>query len=530
MSTSAPDSIIDVLDQQANKFATRTAFIFDSKESSYEALSESSMRLAGGLHSLGLREGERVAVLSENSLPWIQSFFACLRLGLIHVPLNVYLRGEFLRYQLEDSGCVAAIVDELGLDAIRALDPPVQLRHIIVIGSRGDGIAFDELMGSEPFAGPRPRASDIAAIGYTSGTTGLPKGCVIPHGMFTQVYPLHERAGYVTADDRLVTPSPMFHIGYLAGMLCPAFQSGASVVSMRQFSASSFLQDAKDSQGTVLYGVGSVCMMLLAQPRSTADEDPGTLRLAMLAPVPAERQLEFEQRFKFPVIAESYGQTECMPISMGDLRNRGPLGSAGKPPARFEVKVVDDQDKELPHGQIGEIVVRPRRPNMMFKGYWNNDPATVETSRNYWHHTGDLGRQSPDGTLWILDRKKDFIRRRGENVSSIELEAAIHKFPGVSHVAVHAIPSDVGEDEIKACIVAEAAIAPADLFQFCKTTLPYFAVPRYVEFLDELPMSSAGRVSKQVLRDRGLTDATVDFEALDLTILRSERRGSISST
>jgi crotonobetaine/carnitine-CoA ligase len=516
---------VQVLDQQAEEAGDRTFFVCGSDESSYAALSESSMRLAGGLRALGLNPADRIAVLSENSLAFVQSFFACMRLGLIQVPLNIYLRGEFLRYQLEHSGCVAAIVDGPGLQAIRRLDPPPDgLKHVIVVGNSGDDVAFGDLIRSEPFAGSFSRASDIAAIGYTSGTTGMPKGCVIPHGMFTRVYPQHERAGYVTAQDRIVTPAPMFHIGTLAGMLCPALQTGASVISIRRFSASSFLHTARDSEGTVIYGVGSLCMMLLGQPPSAADEDPGSLRLAMLAPVPPEKQMQFQERFKIPVIAESYGQTECLPISMGDLKRPGPLGSAGKPPEYFEVRIVDGDDDQVPHGEVGEIVVRPRRPNMMFKGYWENNAATIETSRNYWHHTGDLGRQDPDGTLWILDRKKDFIRRRGENVSSLELEAAIDKFPGISQVAVHAVPSDVGEDEIKACIVPRTTISAAELFAFFRATLPYFAVPRYVELLDELPTGSAGRVSKQALRERGMTEDTWDFEALDMTIDREERR------
>jgi carnitine-CoA ligase len=160
----------------------------------------------------------------------------------------------------------------------------------------------------------------------------------------------------------------------------------------------------------------------------------------------------------------------------------------------------------------------------MFTGYWNNPVATRETARNNWHHTGDIGRQAPDGTLWVLDRKNDFIRRRGENVSSLELEAAIGRFSGISSVAVHAVPSDLVEDDIKACIVCDEPIDPAELFAFFKTTLPYFAVPRFVEFLEQIPVGAAGRVSKHALRERGITDDTLDFLDLGLTIAKAERR------
>jgi crotonobetaine/carnitine-CoA ligase len=194
--------------------------------------------------------------------------------------------------------------------------------------------------------------------------------------------------------------------------------------------------------------------------------------------------------------------------------------------------VVDDDDTILPTGQVGEIVVRPRVSGTFFSGYWEDPGATLATWRNLWHHTGDLGRQDEDGTLWIVDRKKDAVRRRGENVSSVELENAIRLHPSVKEVAIHAVPSDIGDDEIKACLVLQpdTSLEPTELFAYFKRTLPYFAVPRYVEFFPELPVNAVGRVTNMALRERGVTAETLDLETLGLKIERDERRGTSPST
>jgi crotonobetaine/carnitine-CoA ligase len=192
------------------------------------------------------------------------------------------------------------------------------------------------------------------------------------------------------------------------------------------------------------------------------------------------------------------------------------------------VRIVDDDDVEVPPGEVGEIVVRPLEPDSLFSGYWGRDAETVHTFRNLWHHTGDYGRMDAEGFVTFVDRKKDALRRRGENVSSMELEAAILRHPRITEVAVHAVESAVTEDDIKACLVTaagEAEVKPDELFEFLAGHLPYFAVPRYVELVPELPKNALGRVLKHELRARGVTPATWDFEKLGLTVERGQRRG-----
>ena len=532
MSANHLATIFDVLDEQAELLNDRTFLHCDADSISYTGLRERARRLAGGLRELGLRRGDRLAVLSENSIEFVITLVACARLGLIIVPLNIYLRGEFLRYQLAKSGAAAAVVDPPGLEAFRGIEQPPTVKHLIVTGAPAvaDGLAFDTVAAAAPVTDPVAlTTSDPAAIMFTSGTTGMPKGCVIPHGGFTRLHPIHQDAGYVAPGDLLMTPSPMFHLGFLGAMLAPALRSGASVYSMRRFRASTFMSTAREVGASVIYAVGSIGMLLLAQPPNPRDADPGKLRVALLPPMPVESQRIFEERFKVPVVAESYGQTECLVIGMAGLGGPRKPGSAGQPAPNVEVAIVGDDDEVLPTGEVGEIVVRPRTNDTMFTGYWDEPAATLSTWRNLWHHTGDLGRQDADGALWLVDRKKDALRRRGENISSVELENAIRLHPLVETVAVHAVASDLGDDDIKACIVltAEATVEPDELFAFLKRSLPYFAVPRYVEFLDALPTNAVGRVTKQTLRERGVTATTVDFEALGLSIDRDERRGSV---
>jgi crotonobetaine/carnitine-CoA ligase len=237
-------------------------------------------------------------------------------------------------------------------------------------------------------------------------------------------------------------------------------------------------------------------------------------------------QHQFEERFGVHVLAEGYGQTEVLPATMGGVRKGRDRPSAGQAVPWLDVSVVDDADNVLPHGKSGEIVVRPREPNSLFAGYWRKEQATLESWRNLWHHTGDLGYFDDDGMLYFVDRKKDALRRRGENVSSVELETAILRHPDVAQVAVHAAPSELSEDEIKACLVLEpgAAVEWPALFGYLRENLPYYAIPRYMQVMDELPVNAVGRILKHKLRDDWDAEGTVDFQAVGLTVEKSARR------
>jgi crotonobetaine/carnitine-CoA ligase len=245
-----------------------------------------------------------------------------------------------------------------------------------------------------------------------------------------------------------------------------------------------------------------------------------------MIPFATEDQERFRERFGATVLSQLYGQTECGAITYARLSERRNLGSIGRPAPYLDVRLHDDDDLEVPTGEIGEIVVRSMVPNALYLGYWGKPEATVEAWRNLWHHTGDFGRADADGFITFVDRKKDALRRRGENVSSQELERSIAGHPKIVEAAVHAVPSPMTEDDIKACIVLVEgeSITAEELFVFFKETLPYFAIPRYVELVAELPKNATLRVMKHLLRERGVTPETWDLEAMGLSVARDERR------
>lgn len=499
----------------------------------YGEIEERSNRLAAGLQSLGVAKGDRIAFMLPNRIEFIPAMFAVAKLGLIQVPINTYLRGEFLRHQLGESQASGVIADALGIQQIAPLLGELpDLKWIVSVDGDGgaelpvEALSYAELEASSATPKlPDVTENDIANILYTSGTTGPSKGCIIDHGYYTWVPHAFHAAGWFGPGDRLFGANPLFHASGQIWLVTFALMAGGSAVVEPAFSATTFMARARETESTVLFGMGAMGLAVMAQPVADGERDH-KIRQATFMPMTADLQQQFTERFGVPVVSEIYGQSECWPAMMCTVGGPRKPGSAGQACPHLEIRLVDGEDNEVPHGQPGEIVIRPKGPHMMFRGYWNNPEATVDIFRNLWHHTGDMARLDDDGFYHFVDRKKDSMRRRGENVSSLELEAAILKHPDVAAVAVHAVPSDLSEDDIKACIVPKpgAELDPKEIFGFFKAQLPYYAVPRYVELLDALPANVNGRVQKFLLRERGITDSTWDFEALGLRIERDQRR------
>ncbi|MBB5161536.1 crotonobetaine/carnitine-CoA ligase [Mycobacterium sp. AZCC_0083] len=502
-------------------------------------MADASDRVAGGLQRLGVAKGQQIAFVLPNRIEFATLFLACARLGVLQVPLNPFLRGEFLRYQLADSEAATIVTDALGLEQVRPLAQRLPgLRQIVVVGElpvgSDSGIPGVDLLGYSSIDRPGPSPTypelapgDLCSIMYTSGTTGMPKGCMMSNGYYLTIARELITAEWIEHSDVLFTAYQLFHTSGQIYGVTTALNAGASLVLEPEFSASRYMARVRETGATVLYGAGAMALALLAQPPHPSDSD-NRLRLAMWLPMTADKQLEFEGRFGTRVTAEIYGQTEALIPAISALSDERRPGTAGRVTPYFDVRLVDDDDEDVPIGEVGEITVRPRGTNGMFGGYWRKPDATAEAWRNLWHHTGDCGRLDADGYLTFVDRKKDALRRRGENVASVELERAILAHPEIGAVAVHAVPSELSEDEIKACLVPAggAELKPAELFEFFKRNLPYYAVPRYVEIVDELPTNVMGRVQKFKLVERGITERTWDFEALGHAIERNKRRTS----
>jgi crotonobetaine/carnitine-CoA ligase len=497
-------------------------------------LDRASDRVAAGLQQLGLGKGDRLAIMLPNQIEYVVLIYACAKAGVVQVPINTYLRGEFLRHQLAQSQAAGIVADGLGLrQTVPLLDQLPDLRHIVLVG---DPVGGDAMPGTTldysvladcqvKLNPPEITPADLCVIMYTSGTTGPSKGCMISHGYYTFIPTAFVAAGWFNPGDRIFGASPLFHFSGQVMLVENALASGGSVVVEPSFSATTFMARARETGATALFGMGAMAMAVLSQPEAPEERDH-SIRQASWIPMTEAMQRQFHDRFGVQVVSEVYGQSECWPATLGVMGAERKAASLGKPIPGVEVRLVDDEDRPVPVGQVGEICIRTDAPHMMFDGYFNDPDATVRSFRYLWHHTGDNGRFDEDGFLYFADRKKDSLRRRGENVSSIELEQAIMKHPAVAQAAAHAVPSELTEDDIKVCLVLAPGASPTidELFDFFKSRLPYYAVPRYVEFLDALPANVNGRVQKFVLRERGITAETIDLAAKGLVVDKHERR------
>jgi len=490
--------------------------------------------LATSFAELGVQAGDRVATLMENSPEAMLSWWGAILAGGISAPINSAFKGDYLRHQLADSGArVVTVQGDMAsrVAAVAAEVPTVE--HVIVVGEPDAEItgpkvhAWDDVVSAEPApldTTVEPRT--LATFVYTGGTTGPSKGCMLSHnyhvGLANQIAICWRR----TPDDVVWSALPLFHFNAISVCLVGALAIGGRAAVSGKFSVSGFWPEMNRTGATIVSLLGSMAYLLAndedrpEMPKSGAPEANTTLRLIGAAPMPIEIDRQLRERFGVDVFSGAYGLTEASLVSWT------PLGVENKPNAAgvindeyFDVRIFDDDDNELPRNTDGEIVLRPKRPHVMFEGYWGNPQATVESTRNLWYHTGDIGRIDDDSYLYFVDRKADYLRRRGENISSFEVEKIIMKHEDVVDVVVHAVPSELTEDDLKvtATLKPGSTLTEEELFRWCVDELPYFALPRYVEFRDELPRSPVGRVLKRVLRDEGVTERTWDVEQSDVT-------------
>ncbi len=522
----------ELLRERAAKHPDRPYLGSDQTLLSYGDVDARTDRLAAGLAEIGIAPGDRIAVISANRIEMLEIFFACAKSGAVEVPLNVFLKGDFLRYQLDDSQADTLVVDGPGWEAAAPLIEHLpELKRVIAMDELADVPANIDVipwsrLGSSTAPTPSPdlTPASLQAILYTSGTTGMPKGCMLPHGWYMNGAKVASEMLEYRTDDILFTALPLFH-AWAQGIVMGALVHHLTAWVDPIFSVTRLLDRLHETGASVFTGVGAMGMAMLGAPPTERDKDH-RLRAALMIPFTPEQQQQFLDRFGAVVLSQLYGQTECGAITYARLSDERSLGSIGKPAPYLDVRIHDDDDVEVPTGEVGEIVVRAKVPQALYLGYWRKPEATIETWRNLWHHTGDYGRADEKGFITFVDRKKDALRRRGENVSSQELERAIAGHPKIVEAAVHGVPSPMTEDDIKACIVVEqgAEVTPEELFTFFKDVLPYFAIPRYAEIVTELPKNATLRVMKHLLREKGVTPETWDLEDMGFAVAPGERR------
>jgi len=420
------------------------------------------------------------------------------------------------------------------------LDSIATVEHLVVVGDQADQEevpavkaavhAWDDLVSAAATPpGTLVRPSDLAAIVYTGGTTGASKGCALSHNYHVSIARQIISSWDRTPADVVWSPLPLFHFNAISNMLTGTLLTGGRAALSRRFSVSGFWPEINRTGATIASLLGSL-LVLVAKAEDTplarqsgAAEANTTLRLLTGAPIAPETDQFIRQRWGIATFSAAYGTTEASLISWLPPGGAFKPGSAGiVNDDAFDVRIFDDDDREVPTGTEGEIVCRPRQPYVMFDGYWKRPEATVELFRNLWFHTGDIGRMDSDRYLFFAGRKAEYLRRRGENISTWELEKVFHEHAEIADISVHAVASDVGEDDVKATVVLRegAAVTEEQLCRWAVERLPFYAVPRYIEFRAALPWSETGRATKHLLKQEGVTAATWDRDAAGLKFER----------
>lgn len=492
-------------------------YLPDGRRFSYREVDLISNRIANGLIAHGIGKGSHVAVIMENCPEQILAFFALGKIGAVFTPINPAARGAFLEYYLTHSQSAAVIAEAHLIDQLREIagDVPQVTQAFVLDGYENlpSVVAPAASLAEHDFrkllaypdhrTGIETRFSDLCSLMYTSGTTGPSKG-----NMFTQAHALtfgigNRRAHQITGDDVIYCALPFFHVGAWNTYTCGSLLDDGQIALVRRFSVSRFWDEIRASGSTVSF-LTAVTQFLMAAPEAPGDRTHG-LKLFISGPMPADCGA-FVERFGVKV-ATSFGLSDySLTHAFRPDDPPAKYGSCGRPTEGCEARIVDDDDFDLPAGQVGEIVLRNNTPWTTASGYFNNPEATAAAVRNMWYHTGDQGMIDEDGFLWFRDRKKDALRRRGENISASEVEAAVLRHPAVLEAAVYAVRTlaQGGDDEVGLSVVLREGMSldHVGLAEFCGKVLPYFVVPRFIEFLDSFPRTPNQKVRKAEIRER----------------------------
>jgi len=505
----------ELIEKKAAENGNKSYCLYEDRVITYEKVHQDSNIIAHNLRKLGVKKGDPVLVFLYNSPEYIMIWFALAKLGAVMVPINTALRRNDLTHIIEDSEARTIVIESELLDGYKELRDRGGIEREILIRTKPSDdlehmIPFENLLkeGSSDDLDTEINVSDPMCIMYTSGTTGKSKGVVLPH--FCYVNSGREMARYarLKPGDRMLTALPLFHIGAQLVVALSAMIANIDFALIKRFSASKFWDQARKYNCNVVHCIITLAHILYRQKEKPDDADN-----------PAERALgggmaeaiweKFEHRFGVTYLA-FYGLTEtgCL-CTYTPRTNKIKVGSIGLPVPYQRVEIVNDNDEILPPYAHGEIVIRPELPYSMMLRYHKNPEATLEAWRNLWFHTGDIAYRDEEGYFFFVGRRNYFIRCRGENVSAEEVEGVINTYQKVKESAVVGVPGEIGDEDIKAFVVPkEGPITPEEIVHWCEERLAYFKIPRYIEFLDELPLTAeVNRVERYKLKERGIGNA-----------------------
>ena len=519
------DTVVAVLQRAVAQWPDRPFLDVLGETCTFGELDRETTRIAHGLKALGVGRGDTVVTVLDNNLDSAYLWFAINKLGAISVPVNTAYKGEFLGHQVSDAGAGVIVTESDYADRVLQVEDGLpEARVLIHRGAAPAGgskrlqvLSLDAVkIDSNAPIDVQVQPSDLAMLVYTGGTTGPSKGCMVSHNYACNIARQSIRALGRTGDTVFWTPLPMFHMNAAATAVLAQMMLGARCVIYPRFSVSNFWADLERSGSNMASLLGSMIPLLAAAPDNEAMlRYKGKLLTVAAAPFPAGLKKVWAERFGVTTtLTPGFGLTECALITATEFRDDAPSDASGKRVPEFDVRILNDAGVEVPAGQSGEVVVRPLMPDVIFSGYWRRPADTLKVMKDLWFHTGDVGKFDEQGYFYFVDRKKDYLRRRGENISSFEMESTFRSHEAIEDLAVHAVLSDMTEDDVKVTLVLRpgAQLTEEALCHWAVDRLPYFAVPRYIEFRQVLPRNPVGRVLKYQLRDEGVTPATWDRE------------------
>lgn len=502
------------------------AIFEDGSQWTYADLYHKTRERAAGLQRLGLTKGDNVLVWLPNGGEAVLTWFAINWLGGCFVPINTAYRGALLSHVITNANAKLMVVHGGLLMRLREIDS-APLEHIVAVGDHSpETVAGIKIHDAAVLAGHGLSAKsaealmpwDTYAICYTSGTTGPSKGvrCSYFHG-YTVAQVIH---GHMDESDRILVNAPIFHIGG-TGAVYAALIHRASVALIEELKPSHFWRQVREMQATLTSGLLGSIAPFLAKTAAPEDEKENSLRRTHFYPV-SDITIDFAKRFDFEFFS-GFGMTELPFLLMTDL-NSETKGSCGRPRSGIKAKLVDENDYEVARGEIGELVVRTDNTWSFMSGYNAMPEATNRMQRNGWHHTGDLFRQDAEGNYYFVDRAKDAIRRRGENISSLEVESAVLAYAAIRDAAAIGVASEFGEDDVMIIVEPKTGevIEPVALLGFLQNKLAHFMLPRYIRVISEMVKTPTGKVQKEILRKEGVTSDTWDRESAGIKV-RSEK-------
>ena len=509
------DNLKTLLTEMVGLQGDKKFLLFHDRHLTYRELDLLSNRFSRVFQELGVRKGDHVAVMLPNCPEWIACWFGLAKLGAVLVAFNTQWKGDGLEYALRQADvkyCLAGAEFQGEFEKAGK----AQGSTLVVFDLAGGRVEIEGapslsrlLAGysSEPVEGEPPKGGDPLIITYTSGTTGWPKAVLNPHRAYLAA--AEDLRDYVEMkpEDIIYTCLPLYHANPQVYCVLTALVTGGSIALADRFSASRFWQDIRAYRATAFSYVGAVLPILLSQPER--EEERGSpAKKCFGGGAPKEVHETATRRFGLQV-CELYGMSETGTWNTINRPGKIKSGSVGQVRECFEVKVFDDQDDEVPPGQVGEIVVRPKKPFIMFNGYYKMPEETLRDYRNLWFHTGDLGKVDSEGYFYFCGRKKESIRRGGENITPYEIERVLMDHPAVAEAAAVGVPDPILGEEIKVYVVLREgrSVEPRELLERCQEKLPKFLIPRYLEFVSSLPKTASEKVQKASLKSRGIGSA-----------------------